>query len=304
MDSEDHPDSVCDKCEGSCACSDPSDQSESLDSSDSDSDLIVLSSTEENIAASPHETSILSLGKTEPSKWSTDNQAEPVAETSLEVKPFKTKRIERKNPYLCHVCQKEINIQSDFVKHMQEQHPKDALQCERCSAQFSSPNGLFKHMRSHSYMKYKCDLCGHRFQFPYQINDHVKTHSGKDLYGCSLCEKEFASRSSCKAHERSHGVQFKCSACPDTTTKTYSSTTSLNIHKRGMHGEGWYSPCGQNCKWKSMYARHIKKCKTCIKKLADFRLNRYNFMRHIDLDLWNIAGHNQYTWMWLTNFDI
>ena len=68
MDSEDHPDSVCDKCEGSCACSDPSDQSESLDSSDSDSDLIVLSSTEENIAASPHETSILSLVKTEPSK--------------------------------------------------------------------------------------------------------------------------------------------------------------------------------------------------------------------------------------------
>ena len=151
-----------------------------------------------------------------------------MAGTSSDVQPFKTKWIEWKDPYVCHICVKEINIQSDYVK--QGTHPNDALQCEKCSAQFPSPNGLFKDMRSHSYMKYKCDVCGQRFQFPYQINDHVKTHSGKDLYECMQCEKEFASRSSCKAHERSHGIELKCPICPDTTTKMYSSTTSLNIH--------------------------------------------------------------------------
>ena len=133
-------------------------------------------------------------------------------------------------------------------------------------------------------MKYKCNVCDRQFQFPYQINDHIKTHSHKDLYGCTDCDKQFASRSSCKAHQKSHGVELKCLACPDSTTKTYSSTTSLNIHKRGKHEEGWYAPCGKNCQWKSMYARHIRKCKVCIKKLTDFRLNRYDFMQHINLD--------------------
>ena len=43
-------------------------------------------------------------------------------------------------------------------------------------------------------------------------------------------------------------------------------------------------PVEKNCKWKSECARHIKKCKICIKKLADFKLNRYDFMCHINLD--------------------
>ena len=150
-----------------------------------------------------------------------------MAGTSSEVLPFKTKWIEWKNPYVCHICQKEINIQSDYVKHMQEKHPNDALQCDRCSAQFSSPNGLFKHMRSYCYMKYKCNVCGWHFQLPYQISDHVKTHSEMDLYGCIKCDKEFTRRSSYKAHERCHGVELKCAVCPDTMTKMYSSTMSF-----------------------------------------------------------------------------
>ena len=207
-----------------------------------------------------------------------------VAGTSSEVIPFKTKQIEHKDQYVCHICAKEINIQSNYVKHMKKTHPNDALQCDRCSAQFSSPNGLFKHMRFHSYMKYKCDVCGWRFQFPYQINDHAKTHSGKDFYGCEHYEKEIASRSSHKAYEITHKVQLKCPVCLDNMENRFSSDMSFNIHKRGMHVEGKYASCSKNCKWKSEYAHHIKKCKICIKKLADFKLNRCDFMQNIDLD--------------------
>ena len=251
-------------CEGTCTCENPSD---TPTSSDSESEIIELSSTEEDFLLAPHQAGIINLVKTEPTEQTTEveDQQEPIAGTSSEVKPFKTKCIECKDPYVCHICQKSITIQSDYIKHMKETHPADVLQCDRCSAQFVSPNGLFKHMWSHSYMKYKCDIWDCQFQFPYQINDHIKTHSCKDLYGCTDCDKQFPSLSTCKAHQRSHGVKLKCLACPDSTTKMYSSTTSLN-------------------KWKLMYARHIRKCKICIKKLADFRLNRYDFMRHIDLD--------------------
>ena len=93
MDGQDDPDSGCHKCTGSCDCSNPT---ETPDSSDSDSDLIVFYSTEENFAPGPHQTSILSLVKSEPTERSTDDQAEPMAGTSLEVQPFKTKWIEWK----------------------------------------------------------------------------------------------------------------------------------------------------------------------------------------------------------------
>ena len=64
MNRQDDLDSGC-NCEGSCDCSDPSGTPAS---SDSDSDLIVLSSTEEDFAPAPHQTSILSLAKSEPTE--------------------------------------------------------------------------------------------------------------------------------------------------------------------------------------------------------------------------------------------
>ena len=72
MNGQDDQDSGC-NCENSCDCLDPSGTPAS---SDSDSDLIVLSSTEEDFAAGPHQTSILFLVKTEPTEQSTkvDNQ--------------------------------------------------------------------------------------------------------------------------------------------------------------------------------------------------------------------------------------
>ena len=98
--------------------------------------------------------------------------------------PFKTKRIERTDPYVCHLCLKEFEIQSSYVKHMTEDHPDEPLQCDKCNAYYSSLNGLFKHIRSHRYMKYKCDGCKKCFQFPYQINNHLKMHTGSNLYPC------------------------------------------------------------------------------------------------------------------------
>ena len=143
MDSED---SDC-NCEGTCTCENPSD---TPTSSDSESEIIELSSIEEDFSLVPHQPAIMSLVKTEPTDQTAEveDQQEPTAGTSSEVKPFKTKCIERKDLYVCHICEKSITIQSDYVKHMKETHPADALQCDRCSAQFALPNGLFKHMQS------------------------------------------------------------------------------------------------------------------------------------------------------------
>ena len=129
MESED---SDC-NCEGTCTCEN---QSDTPTSSDSESEIIELSSTEEDFSLAQCQPGIMTLVKTEPTDQTSEvaDQQAPTAGTSSEVKPFKPKCIEQKDPYVCHICEKSITIQSDYIKHMKQTHPADVLQCDRCSA--------------------------------------------------------------------------------------------------------------------------------------------------------------------------
>ena len=120
----------------------------------------------------------------------------------LDVVPFKTKRVKQDVPYICYIYTKTIKKQIEFVQHMEQQHPSHPYQCKKCNGFYQSKNGYFKHLRSHSYLKYLCSFCGFRSQFPYQYNSHIKTHIGFELYGCGKCSKVFASKSSQKSHKK------------------------------------------------------------------------------------------------------
>ena len=183
-------------CDGTCTCSDPYDASDNTlddnasNGNDADSVMMLLSDDAMDLSAvvnAPVKQEPLDDMKQQsnnPPDAASTSQQSPVKD----VIPFKMKCIERKDPYDCHVCLKQFEIQSSYVKHMQAGHPDEPLQCDKCNACYNSPNGLFKHIRSHRYMKYKCDVCQKHFQFPYQINDHLKTHTGSNLYPCKQCE--------------------------------------------------------------------------------------------------------------------
>ena len=50
-------------------------------------------------------------------------------------------------------------MQSQFTTHMKKTHPNDMFQCEHCAKTLESANGLFKHQRSHLYLKHPCEVC-------------------------------------------------------------------------------------------------------------------------------------------------
>ena len=194
-------------------------------------------------------------------------------------------RVKRDRNYSCYICGTEFEKQGSFVSHHYDQHPNDQFKCEFCDNYFESANGLFKHQRSHLYMKHRCIDCNKFFQFPYQLKAHRTQHTGTGKHQCGLCDKMFGAKCSKDFHEKSHNVSIKCDLCPMSTEKKYTSTIALHLHQRGMHGPGWTALCGKNFKWKSQYTRHNKKaeCKVCIKKRADFRLIRFSFLKHVDL---------------------
>ena len=94
------------------------------------------------------------------------------------VKTVKYHRIKHDRNYSCHLCDQTFVMQSSFVTHFRATHPNDLLKCDFCASTFESSNGLFKHERSHLYMKYKCTVCGQLFQFSYQLNIHNVQHTG------------------------------------------------------------------------------------------------------------------------------
>ena len=194
-------------------------------------------------------------------------------------------RVYRNNDYNCYICGHSTSMQNGFVDHFNMEHKDSQFKCDFCDHFFESSNGLFKHQRSHQYLKYSCDLCGHKTQFPYQMKSHRKTHSKTDLYGCSLCTRQFASKSSMVSHEKTHTTRIQCDQCPADKKKVFTSENSFRLHNRGMHGPGWTSKCGQHFKWKSKYTRHKHgDCKVCSKDIADSKLERYSFLRRIKIE--------------------
>ena len=147
-------------------------------------------------------------------------------------------RIKCDRNYTCHLCLQEFVMQASFVTPFNSDHPDNQYKCDFCHSYFESANGLFKHERSHLYLKYKCDFCKKLFQFPYQLAAHKTQHTGLGKHQCSMCDKIFGSKCLKVFHEKSHDVHLKCELCPKSTEKVYSNSVALNQHQRCMHRPG------------------------------------------------------------------
>ena len=150
--------------------------------------------------------------------------------------------------YDCYVYSETFEMQQSFVVHFQSTDPTDPFKCAFCSGDFQSPNGLFKHERSHKYMKYLCIVCGKRFQFPYQLTNHPTVHTGLGRHKYDSYDKTFGSKCSHDFHQKTHGVELQCDLCPINSAKTFSNDVALRQHQRGVCGPGWTMPCGENKK--------------------------------------------------------
>ena len=187
------------------------------------------------------------------------------------------KRVHRDRQYTCHVCQKVLEMQTLFTKHMTTEHPDSPFKCDFCPKILKSANGLFKHQRSHQYLKHQCEDCQKRFQFPGQLKRHTKLHTKQNMYPCLHCPRQFTDNSTMMIHARTHNTVLKCELCPKSNEKTYNSRYAMDQHQRGMHGDGWDSFCGENFKWKSKYSRHMKKCTACLDERQRRQKARYFF---------------------------
>ena len=105
-------------------------------------------------------------------------------------------------------------MQVNFVQHMKTEHDRCQLRCTLCPKEFSSPNRLFKHKRSHECLKYYCEYYTYICHFPYKIQAHKNTHTQEELFGCKECNRTFSSKPALKQHVSKPHSLYSVSTVP------------------------------------------------------------------------------------------
>ncbi|XP_078498605.1 histone-lysine N-methyltransferase PRDM16 isoform X2 [Lissotriton helveticus] len=137
--------------------------------------------------------------------------------------------------------------QSGTVWH-NERTDGDSLQIASLTWQakvFTDPSNLQRHIRSQHVgaRAHACPDCGKTFATSSGLKQHKHIHSTVKPFICEVCHKSYTQFSNLCRHKRMHAdcrTQIKCKDCG----QMFSTTSSLNKHRRFCEGKNHYNPGG------------------------------------------------------------
>ncbi|KAG8142521.1 hypothetical protein E2320_006406, partial [Naja naja] len=119
------------------------------------------------------------------------------------------------------------------------------FECENCVKVFTDPSNLQRHIRSQHVgaRAHACPDCGKTFATSSGLKQHKHIHSTVKPFICEVCHKSYTQFSNLCRHKRMHAdcrTQIKCKDCG----QMFSTTSSLNKHRRFCEGKNHYNPGG------------------------------------------------------------
>lgn len=110
----------------------------------------------------------------------------------------------------CFICMKTFSRPNGIVKHMKTHTQEKNYQCFTCGSQFSRSDHLNRHMLIHEEPKFKCDICDMTFRRSDKMLVHRRKHPETMNYTCENCGLGFMELTSIKTH-----VNFHCKGRTD-----------------------------------------------------------------------------------------
>ncbi|XP_053755044.1 histone-lysine N-methyltransferase PRDM16 isoform X1 [Panthera pardus] len=147
--------------------------------------------------------------------------------------------------YKCDQCPKAFNWKSNLIRHQMSHDSGKRFECENCVKVFTDPSNLQRHIRSQHVgaRAHACPDCGKTFATSSGLKQHKHIHSTVKPFICEVCHKSYTQFSNLCRHKRMHAdcrTQIKCKDCG----QMFSTTSSLNKHRRFCEGKNHYPPGG------------------------------------------------------------
>ncbi|XP_051951136.1 histone-lysine N-methyltransferase PRDM16-like isoform X2 [Xyrauchen texanus] len=147
--------------------------------------------------------------------------------------------------YKCDQCPKAFNWKSNLIRHQMSHDSGKRFECENCDKVFTDPSNLQRHIRSQHVgaRAHTCPECGKTFATSSGLKQHKHIHSSVKPFICEVCHKSYTQFSNLCRHKRMHAdcrTQIKCKDCG----QMFSTTSSLNKHRRFCEGKNHYNPGG------------------------------------------------------------
>ncbi|XP_077079860.1 histone-lysine N-methyltransferase PRDM16 isoform X11 [Siphateles boraxobius] len=159
--------------------------------------------------------------------------------------------------YKCDQCPKAFNWKSNLIRHQMSHDSGKRFECENCDKMdvtpqdvnfpkvFTDPSNLQRHIRSQHVgaRAHTCPECGKTFATSSGLKQHKHIHSSVKPFICEVCHKSYTQFSNLCRHKRMHAdcrTQIKCKDCG----QMFSTTSSLNKHRRFCEGKNHYNPGG------------------------------------------------------------
>jgi PR domain zinc finger protein 5 len=132
-----------------------------------------------------------------------------------------------------------FNSQASSVikEEVEEQQQQQVYECGDCGDIFDTQEFAMDHqkkdcvkLKKKKHAEAFCDLCQLNFASKYSLKAHIKSKHDENPknFACSFCEKAFATKGQLTVHLRSHTKEkvFKCTVCE----KAFSHRESLITH--------------------------------------------------------------------------
>ncbi|XP_032719100.1 histone-lysine N-methyltransferase PRDM16 isoform X2 [Lontra canadensis] len=150
--------------------------------------------------------------------------------------------------YKCDQCPKAFNWKSNLIRHQMSHDSGKRFECENCVKVFTDPSNLQRHIRSQHVgaRAHACPDCGKTFATSSGLKQHKHIHSTVKPFIYALgevCHKSYTQFSNLCRHKRMHAdcrTQIRCKDCG----QMFSTTSSLNKHRRFCEGKNHYTPGG------------------------------------------------------------
>ena len=116
--------------------------------------------------------------------------------------------------YVCWDCDKNFNMDHDWLNHMNLIHRSKVFKCKQCSYSVATKSCMLGHARMHTPDKFECASCEVKLATKDALQKHTLLHITKEEWECDEYHKKYASLLALKIHQHGqHGPRYQCPKC-------------------------------------------------------------------------------------------